>query len=89
MIIQRQRAVCISQALREAEQRQARGEFDAALLCQRVSAIILAGGGRIDYVECVSRDTLQPLTRIDQPALLAVAAYFGKTRLIDNAYLDG
>lgn len=84
---ERRRAVCISQALQEATQLQAQGELEAARLLERVSARIVAGGGRLDYVECVSRDTLQPVARVDQPALLAVAAFFGKTRLIDNAYL--
>jgi pantoate--beta-alanine ligase len=84
---ERRRAVCISQALQEATQRHAQGEGEAADVCERVAARIQAGGGRLDYVECVSRDTLQPLARLDQPALLAVAAFFGKTRLIDNAYL--
>jgi len=84
---ERARAVCISQALRAAEAQTAAGERDAAALCGRVAAAIQAGGGRIDYVECVSRATVQPISRLDEPALLAVAAYFGKTRLIDNAYL--
>jgi pantoate--beta-alanine ligase len=84
---ERRRAVCISQALQEASQRYAQGERDAAGIGAQVAARIQAGGGRLDYVECVSRQTLQPLTRLEEPALLAVAAFFGKTRLIDNAYL--
>jgi pantoate--beta-alanine ligase len=84
---ERRRAVCISQALQEAAQRHAQGERDAARLLELVSTRILAGGGRLDYVECVNRSTLQPLARLEAPALLAVAAFFGKTRLIDNAYL--
>lgn len=84
---ERQRAVCISQALQEATQRYTQGERAAARLCELVSARIQAGGGRPDYVECVSRETLQPLAQLEQPALLAVAAWFGRTRLIDNAFL--
>ncbi len=84
---ERSRAVCISRALRAAEQEAAGGERDAAALGARVAAALRAGGGRIDYVECVSRANLQPVSRLDGPALLAVAVFFGKTRLIDNAYL--
>ncbi|MFN4033533.1 MAG: pantoate--beta-alanine ligase [Fimbriimonadales bacterium] len=39
---------------------------------------------RIDYVEVVDAETLQPVERIERPTLIAVAAYFGKARLIDN-----
>ncbi|MEM9079324.1 MAG: pantoate--beta-alanine ligase [Verrucomicrobiota bacterium] len=39
---------------------------------------------QIDYLELVSQSTLQPLATINQPALLAVAAFYGPVRLIDN-----
>jgi len=84
---ERTRALSISQALREAEDRYARGERDALALRRWVQDRVQAAGGRIDYVDCVCRSTLQPLDRIQGPALLAVAAFFGRTRLIDNAYL--
>jgi pantoate--beta-alanine ligase len=73
--------------LREAEARYALGERDEAALAGLVREQIQAAGGRVDYVECVSRDSLRPVARIEGPALLAVAAFFGRTRLIDNAYL--
>jgi pantoate--beta-alanine ligase len=42
---------------------------------------------RIDYVEIVDIDELQPRLTIEQNSLLAVAVFFGKTRLIDNVRL--
>ena len=42
---------------------------------------------RIDYVEAVDAETLQPTDSIKPNSLLAVAVYFGKTRLIDNILL--
>lgn len=42
---------------------------------------------RVDYVEVVDRESLQPLERVDRPVQLALAAFFGQTRLIDNARL--
>jgi pantoate--beta-alanine ligase len=39
---------------------------------------------RIDYVELVDAETLQPVTDVERPAVLAVAAFIGRTRLIDN-----
>ena len=42
---------------------------------------------RIDYVELVDPNTLLPIAAVGTNALLAVAVYFGKTRLIDNMRL--
>ena len=43
---------------------------------------------RVDYAEIVSADDLQPITQIENPSLLAVAVYFGRTRLIDNLVIS-
>jgi pantoate--beta-alanine ligase len=42
---------------------------------------------RIDYVELVDTETFQPIESVRPNALLALAVYFGKTRLIDNIRL--
>ena len=39
---------------------------------------------RIDYVEVVDWNTLEPVEEIRKPILVAIAVYIGKTRLIDN-----
>ncbi len=41
-------------------------------------------GMRIDYLELVDRDTLQPLSTVTGPALLATAIFYDDVRLIDN-----
>jgi pantoate--beta-alanine ligase len=43
--------------------------------------------GRIDYVKLVDEETLQPIEMVRPNSLLAVAVFFGKTRLIDNIRL--
>src|SRR2546430_3377779 len=43
--------------------------------------------GRIDYVELVDAETLQSIATVRPNSLLAVAVFFGKTRLIDNIRL--
>lgn len=42
---------------------------------------------RIDYVELVDAETLQPIKLVRPNSLLAAAVYFGQTRLIDNIRL--
>ena len=42
---------------------------------------------RIDYVELVDAETLQPIETLKPNSLVALAVYFGKTRLIDNIRL--
>ena len=44
-------------------------------------------GLRLDYAEVVDPNTLLPVTDLRQGALLAVAAFLGTTRLIDNILL--
>lgn len=39
---------------------------------------------RIEYIEIVDKESLKILKRIDRPAVIALAVYFGTTRLIDN-----
>ena len=41
-----------------------------------------------EYLQIVNPDTLEPMTRIDGPALALVAARVGQTRLIDNKLLS-
>ncbi len=48
---------------------------------ERLAAEPLA---RIDYVEVVDAETLQPVERVVRPTLIALAVFFGKARLIDN-----
>ena len=42
---------------------------------------------RLDYFEVVDPDTLDPVEDASRGALVAVAAYVGSTRLIDNLVL--
>ena len=43
---------------------------------------------RLDYFEIVDPDSLEPTPSINKPSLVAVAAFLGKTRLIDNIILE-
>jgi len=52
-----------------------------AVVRQKIESAPLA---RIDYAAIVGADDLQPRLKIEQRSLLAVAVFFGRTRLIDN-----
>ncbi len=43
---------------------------------------------RLDYLELVSQDTLQPLSTLNERAVIAIAAFYGEVRLIDNIEID-
>jgi pantothenate synthetase len=48
----------------------------------------LEPGVRLDYLEIVDPDTLDPVSEIMSEVLVAVAAFVGATRLIDNVLLS-
>jgi pantoate--beta-alanine ligase len=82
---ERAQAPIIRQALREAAQSQERSARKLlATVRQTIESAPLA---RIDYAEIVGADDLQPRLTIDPYSLLALAVFFGKTRLIDHILL--
>ena len=61
------------------------GETDAARVEQEVRELLAAEPRlRVDYVALVDEEDLQAVDRIDRPTLVALAAWLGDTRLIDN-----
>ena len=53
----------------------------------KMCSMIQQKGGRIDYIEAVNRKTLKPVKKLKKGTVIALAVYFGKTRLIDNTIL--
>jgi pantoate--beta-alanine ligase len=84
---EREQALSISKALRDAEDAVAKGASDAEVLRTSVEAGISDAGLKVQYVACVDADSLEPVENLDRAALLAVAAFVGNTRLIDNVVL--
>jgi len=79
---ERERALSLSRALFAARDRAAAGERDARALVEGARAALDVD--RLDYLELCDAVTLAPLAQIDRPAVLLVAAFVGRTRLIDN-----
>jgi len=59
------------------------GDIAEALISGR-TALFEAGIERLDYLECADGETLEPVRTLVPGARLFVAAFVGKTRLIDN-----
>jgi pantoate--beta-alanine ligase len=85
---QRKQALVLHRSLMRVQQLSDAGERDAVTLAAagreefaRESSV------RLDYFEVVSPETLEAVTDISNGALVAVAAYVGNTRLIDNVVL--
>jgi len=87
---ERASALVISKSLRHAQESVMNGERDAAKIrksiIDEISSEPLA---RIDYVEIVDAETLEPVSEIKGPVLAAAAVYIGATRLIDNFTFKG
>ncbi len=81
---ERRRALWLSRALFEARDRAGRGERDASALAAGARRAIEAAGLRVDYVEIVHPETLQPVGEAAPGSRMLVAAFAGSTRLIDN-----
>lgn len=64
--------------------RLARGAPVLPTLAEARAAILAAGYREVEYLELRREADLQPLTSLDQPARLLVAAWLGDIRLIDN-----
>ena len=85
---ERRRALALSRSLREVERAFREGERNARALAQAGRAAMAQEPEvRLDYFEIVDPDTLDPVERVTENTLIAVAAYVGPTRLIDNVVL--
>jgi pantoate--beta-alanine ligase len=84
---ERERAVGLYRALRNARDSILAGQPVAAALAEGRNALLIAGFSRIDYFALVDGATLEPVDRPQPEARLIAAAVMGTTRLIDNLAL--
>ena len=86
---ERKAALVLSRSLKEGRKLVEDGEKDAAKVKKTITDIIEKEAlAKIDYVEVVDWNTLEPVEKIDGPVLTAIAVYIGKTRLIDNFIVE-
>jgi pantoate--beta-alanine ligase len=87
---QRKQALVLYRALMRVQTLADRGESNSARLKVAGEQVMAEESAvKPDYFEIVNRDTLDSVPDISGGALVAVAAYAGSTRLIDNIVLTG
>lgn len=86
---ERKAALCLSRGLNKGKAAVEAGETDAEKIKAIITAEIEAEPlSRIDYVEIVDWNNLEPVSSTEGSILAAVAVYIGKTRLIDNFIIE-
>jgi len=85
---ERKQATVLSRALREVQSTYRGGERSSAKLVEAARRVFSSEQSvRVDYIEAVDRDTLEAASQAHPGTLVAVAAFVGATRLIDNVVL--
>ena len=77
---EREKAVAISRTLAAVKAGAVKTVAAAAKAIERA-------GLKVDYVECVDAETLEPRRRVSKGCCVLAAAYCGRTRLIDNVLI--
>lgn len=86
---ERRDALSLDQVLKMAEEMVNEGERNPAVLYKAMHKLIAAKPHlKIDYISIVDPDTLEDLDVVENRALIALAVFAGKTRLIDNVIVE-
>ena len=84
---ERARALAIPRALREVTDAAAAGIRRSDALRERALDVLAEALIQLEYVAFVDPETFAPVSSVDRPTLVAIAARVGATRLIDNAVI--
>jgi pantoate--beta-alanine ligase len=85
---ERAQALTLSRTIRQVEKLAAAGKREANALIEAAWQSFAAEPAiRVDYIELVNWETLEPVESAAPGSLFAVAAWVGATRLIDNTIL--
>ncbi len=86
---ERRAATVLHRALEAARAEIAAGTRDSLRLQGALRKVLEAEPlAAVDYAEVVDADTFEPVTRVARPCYALLAAFLGKTRLIDNLYIE-
>ena len=84
---ERKAALGLSRGLMQAADAVEAGERDSKMIANAVYREI-GDDLNVEYLTLAGQDDVQPMFTLDRPAFLALAAWSGKTRLIDNVHFD-
>jgi len=86
---ERRAATVLYRALEAAQSELNRGTYDSVQLQDAMRAVFLTEPlARLDYAEVVSADNFETIVHASRACYVLVAAYLGKTRLIDNMLVE-
>ncbi len=85
--VQRKNAVVLYNSLKWSRRAYIKGLRDPKLAVNKMASMIKEKQGKIDYIALVDKNTLEPVKKLRKGTLVALAVFFGKTRLIDNTTL--
>jgi len=86
--VERKQALVLSRSLQQVKAAFKGGEFNGQTLAEIGKQVIASEpGAKLDYFAVVDPDTLDPMAKASRGTLVAVAAWVGTTRLIDNLLL--
>jgi len=86
---ERKSATVLHRALEVAKEELASGVRDALQLKDAIQRKLGAERlARVDYAEIVDAESFEPVVRVSKACYVLLAVFFGKTRLIDNLYVE-
>jgi pantoate--beta-alanine ligase len=86
---ERKAATVLHRALQAAKNELAAGVRDAMQLQAALHGTLSAERqARVDYAEIVDAESFEPIVRVSKPCYILLAVFIGKTRLIDNLYVE-
>ena len=84
---ERKNAVILYQSLKWLRKAYKKSLRNPRVAIEKMRKMIKGKGGRIDYIEMVDKNTLASVKKLQKGTLIALAVFFGRTRLIDNTLL--
>ena len=85
---QREQATILWRAIQQAKKAVASKTVSSSKIKDKVAKLIATQSeARLDYVEIFDLETLEPSQKAERGSRIALAVFFGKTRLIDNAQI--
>jgi len=85
--VQRKNAVVLYNCLKWLRQAYVKGLRNPELAINKMASMINGKKGKVDYIVFADKNTLEPVEKLRNGTLVALAVFFGKTRLIDNTTL--